>query len=675
MSCKRIGFGKQVVFILSFALLLVDAGSVFADVKLPAVISDNMVLQQGMKVPIWGWAEPGEKIFISVTWQSRGYGARAGNDGKWMVKINPPRKAGGPYEMFIKGNNTITLKNILCGEVWVCSGQSNMQMSVRSSANAEQEIAAADYPDIRLFTVQQNVAEQPQSDCRGSWESCSPQTVPGFSAVAYYFGRELHKELNVPVGLIHTSWGGTPAEAWTSSRVLKRLPDFKVVMEEIEQVRLNPEPFQKKYAEQMLEWQKKIDFSGPGTTTEGKSCTDVDFDDANWKQMELPQYWEQAGLANFDGLVWFRKEVNVPQSWIGKELNLELGPIDDMDATWINGIRVGGFEEPGQWRTNREYKIDSTVIREGRNVIAVRVLDTGGGGGIYGRAEQMKLKPAGAADDTSISLAGRWRYKQGYDLRSMPPQPSPPLRISHQNAPTALYNGMIAPLIPYGIKGSIWYQGESNAGRAYQYRKLFGTMIENWRDDWGQGDFPFLFVQLANFMAVNPEPAESAWAELREAQLMTLSLAKTGMAVIIDIGEANDIHPKNKQDVGKRLALWALGGSYGEKLVYCGPIYKSMRVAGDKIMLHFDHVGGGLVAVGGEPLKGFAVAGADRKFVWADATIDGDTVVVSCDKVTKPAAVRYAWADNPVCNLYNKEGLPASPFRTDDWPGITVGKK
>ncbi|MHC4602288.1 MAG: sialate O-acetylesterase [Planctomycetota bacterium] len=674
MSYKRIGFVKRVVFILSLVLLLVDAGAVFADVKLPAVISDNMVLQRGMKVPIWGWAEPGEKVEVRFGIYSYGWRTTTDKDGKWMVKISP-LQAGGPFEMFIKGNNTITLKNILVGEVWVCSGQSNMQWSVKGSADAEQEIAAADYPSICLFAVERKVAEQPQSDCVGSWESCSPQTVPGFSAVAYFFGRELHKELNVPIGLIHTSWGGTVAEAWTSSGALKKLPDFKAAIEKIEQVRVNPELFQKKYERQMLEWQKKIDFSGPDGGPEGKGCTDVDFDDGDWKQMELPKLWEQAGLANFDGLMWFRKEVEVPKSWIGKELILELGPIDDMDVTWINGIRVGGLETPGRWKTNRKYKIDSKVIRSGRNVVAVRVLDTGGGGGIYGRVEQMKLKPAGAADDVAISLSGRWRYKKGYDLRSMPPQPRPPLRISHQNAPTALYNGMIAPLIPYGIQGAIWYQGESNAGRAYQYRKLFGSMIKNWRNDWGQGDFSFLFVQLANFMAVNPEPVESAWAELREAQLMTLALPKTGMAVIIDIGEANDIHPKNKQDVGKRLALWALGGSYRKKLVYCGPIYKSMRVESNKIILHFDHVGGGLVAGGGKPLKGFAVAGADRKFVWADAKIDGDTVVVSSDKISEPVAVRYAWANNPVCNLYNKEGLPASPFRTDDWPGITVGKK
>jgi len=421
----------------------------------------------------------------------------------------------------------------------------------------------------------------------------------------------------------------------------------------------------------MLQWQKKISFLGP----QGKDCTNADFNDTDWQQMEVPKLWGQPDLANFDGLVWFRKEVEIPQSWVGKELTLELGPIDDMDTTWINGIRVGGFETPGHWRTERKYKIGPTVIKAGRNTIAVRILDTGGGGGIYGTAEQMKLKPAGAADDTEILLAGTWRYKKSYDMQSMPSQPRPPLRVNHQNAPTALYNAMIAPLIPYGIGGAIWYQGESNASRAYQYRELFPAMIKNWRDDWQQGDFPFLFVQLANFMAVTPETVESAWAELREAQLMTLASPNTGMAVIIDIGEANDIHPKNKQDVGRRLALWALAKTYGKNVVYSGPIYKSMNVEGNKVRLDFEHLGGGLVAGGSESLKGFSIAGADQKFVWADAKIDGNTVVVSSDKVTEPVAVRYGWADNPVCNLYNKEGLPASPFRTDDWPGITIDKK
>ena len=543
MISKKISFSEPVVLVLCLVLLLANAGTAFADVKLPAVISDNMVLQRGKAARLWGWAEPGEQIMVSVSWRNMAWGVTADKNGKWSLVMTPPKTAG-PYEMTFSGKNTTTIKNILVGEVWVCSGQSNMQMSVRTSANAEQEIAEADYPNIRLFTVQRKVAEQPQTDCVGSWQLCSPQTIPGFSAVAYFFGRELHQRLDVPVGLIHTSWGGTPAEAWTRRDVLESEADCAPILQRFDEAIANYPEAKKEYDENINKWK------------------------------------EAAEKAKSEG------------------------------------------KEP-------------------------------------------------------------------------PKRPRPPFGPGNPHSPAGLYNAMIAPLIPYGIQGAIWYQGESNAGRAYQYRTLFPAMITNWRTDWSQGDFPFLFVQLANFMAVSPEPVDSAWAELREAQLMTLALRNMGMAVIIDIGEANNIHPKNKQDVGKRLALWALAKTYGKKLVYSGPIYKLMKIEKHDILRHaiargekiekrdtecvirlfFDHVGNGLVARGGEPLKGFAVAGADRKFVWADAKIDGNTVVVSSDEVSKPAAVRYGWANNPVCNLYNKEGLPASPFRTDEWPGITVDKK
>jgi len=508
------------IFYLSLVLLLAGAGAALADVRLPAVIGDNMVLQQGGKISIWGWADPGEEVMAGVSWHDMKWAVTADKDGEWSFKMNPP-KAGGPYEMTISGKNVIEIKNIMVGEVWVCSGQSNMQWSVQSSANAEQEIAGAGYPKIRLFTVKRTVAETPQSDCEGSWTECSPETVPDFSAVAYFFGRELHKELNVPVGLIHTSWGGTPAEAWTRREVLEANPDCAPILKRYEDAVA-------KYPQAMEEYEQKL---------------------AEWKQ-------------------------------------------------------------------------------------AVE------------KAKAEGKKP--------------------------PRRPRAPFGPGNPHAPAGLYNAMIAPLIPYGIQGAIWYQGESNAGRAYQYRTLFPAMIKNWREDWGLGVFSFIFVQLANFMEVKSEPGQSAWAELREAQLMTLALPKTGMAVIIDIGEADNIHPKNKQDVGKRLALWALARTYGKKLVYYGPVYESMQVDGNRIVLYFDHVGGGLVARGNEQLKGFAIAGADREFVWADARIEGDKIVVSSEKVPEPVAVRYAWADNPVCNLYNKEGLPATPFRTDDWPGVTV---
>jgi len=657
--------------ILALVWIVMGVDVVWADIRLPAIIGDNMVLQRGEKVLIWGWADPGEQIIAHTSWYRAERRVVAGQDGKWRLKVNVP-KAGGPYEMTLTGKNVLTLRNIVPGEVWVCSGQSNMEWPVQAAADGEREVAAADFPNIRLFTVQKKTADAPQEDCVGQWSPCSPQTVAGFSAVGYFFGRHLQKELNVPIGLINTSWGGTVAEAWTSSKTLERMPEFKALMDQIAQARANPESSMKKYQEDTAQWQRKIESAG----AQGTGCIVLDFDDSPWQEMELPVLWEQAGLASFDGLVWFRKTIEVPDSWVGKELSLELGPIDDMDTTWVNGVKVGAHGEAGQWQAARQYKVAADVIKAGRNVIAVQVLDTGGGGGIYGRPEQMRLKPAGAGEDTAISLAGKWRYKVAADLASMPPQPKAPMWVNNPNAPTVLYNGMIAPLIPFGIRGAIWYQGESNADRAHQYRDLFPAMITDWRRNWDSGSFPFLFVQLANYMATRPDPGDSAWAELREAQLRTLSLRNTGMATIIDIGEANDIHPKNKQDVGKRLAQWALARTYGKRNVVCsGPLYRAMRIEGNKVTLRFDYTNGGLVARDGGPLAGFAIAGFDRKFVWADARIQGETVVVSSDQVSQPAAVRYAWADNPVCNLYNGAGLPASPFRTDDWPGVTAGKK
>ncbi len=671
MSCQSVTRFARTCTISVLMLLTVSISGVYADIRLPAVIGDNMVLQRGEKASIWGWADPGEEISVHVSWNSSQRRVVADGNGRWQFRMETP-KAGGPYEMTLAGKNTITLRNILCGEVWVCSGQSNMEMAVRDVANGEQEIAAANLANIRLFTVQKKIAETPQADCVGQWTPCSPQTVAGFSAVGYFFGRHLHKELNVPVGLINTSWGGTVAEAWTSDRTLEKMPEFKTLMEEIAQSRANPDASMKKYQEEMEQWQQKIQSAG----TQDKSCVAPDLDDSGWQEMELPVLWEQAGLANFDGLVWFRKTIDVPESWAGKEAVLELGPIDDMDTTWVNGVKVGAHMEPGQWLVARQYKVAAGIIKAGRNVIVVQVLDTGGGGGIYGQAEQMRVKLAGAGADAAISPAGKWRYKVSSDMASMPPLPKQPTWVNNPNAPTVLYNGMIAPLIPFAIRGAIWYQGESNADRAYQYRQLFPAMIEDWRRSWGGGKFPFLFVQLANFMAVKPEPGESAWAELREAQCMTLSQPQTGMATIIDIGDAIDIHPKNKQDVGRRLALWALANTYGrENVARSGPLYKSMKIKDGRVVVRFDHVDGGLVAKGGGPLTGFAIAGADRKFVWAEAEIQGKTVVVRSDRVSKPMAVRYAWADNPVCNLYNGAGLPASPFRTDEWPGVTAGRK
>ncbi|MHB8902943.1 MAG: sialate O-acetylesterase [Thermoguttaceae bacterium] len=515
---------RFLVFILVSAVALGVFGlPARADVKLPAILGDNMALQRDVQIPVWGWADAGEKVTVTLGDQSKT--ATADTAGKWMVRLDA-LKEGGPLSMTVRGKNSITVENILVGEVWVCSGQSNMGFAVRNANNAEEEIASANYPEVRLFSVPLVGTQEPQYDCNGKWVVCSPETVGTFTAVGYFFGRELHKNLKIPVGLINTSWGGSSCEAWVRHSILEADPAYARLLAEFEKqcAQYNPEAAKAKYEEQLAKWK--------------------------------------------------------------------------------------------------------AIAREAR------------GDG--------KAAPAA------------------------PRAPQDPR--SGQHRPANLYNGMILPILPYAIRGAVWYQGESNAGRAYQYRDLFPKMIRNWREDWGQGDFPFYFVQLANYMQVRDEPVDSAWAELREAQTMTMSLPKTGQAVIIDIGEAGDIHPKNKQDVGKRLALWALAKDYGRELVYSGPMYKSMKKDGSKIVLSFDHVGGGLVAKGGEPLKGFAIAGEDKAFVWADARIDGDTIVVSSPKVTEPVAVRYAWADNPICNLYNREELPASPFRTDQWPGVTAGK-
>jgi sialate O-acetylesterase len=467
---------------------------------LSPLFSNNMVLQRGLPLHVWGWTDPGQTVTVQLAHESAT--ATADSAGKWTAQL-PPMTAGGPYTLAVSGPQSRTLTNVLIGDVWICSGQSNMQMGIGNVKNAEQEISEADYPQIRLFTVDDTIAYTPNTsvstndgDLSGQWSVCTPRTVRtggwnGFTAAGYFFGRMLYQQLHVPIGLIHTSWGGTIAEAWTSAEALQTMPDFQSRLDNIAKIQADPQ---------------------------------------------------------------------------------------------------------------------------------------------------------------------------------LAPKNNP-------NQVTVLYNGMIAPLIPYGIKGAIWYQGESNAGRAYQYRTLLPTMIRDWRTRWGEGDFPFFIVQLANFQATQPEPGDDAWAELREAQLMTTrSVPKTGMAVIIDIGDAKDIHPKDKQDVGKRLALAALAIAYGKKGEYSGPNYRSMRQEGNTIRLTFDHIGGGLVAKGGK-LEGFAVAGEDRHFVWADATIVGNAVVVSSPQVAHPVAVRYAWATNPVCNLYNKADLPASPFRTDDWPGITVNNK
>ncbi len=624
--------------------------SLWANVKPAKIFSDNMVLQRGINAPVWGWADPGEKVTVTIDGIS--ISTMAGPDGKWKVVL-PVFKAGGPYELTVKGNNEVQFKNVLFGDVWIASGQSNMEWPLIRAKNGEEEVKNANYPDIRLFYVPKRVGYKPKEDLDGGqWEACTPETAKNFSAVAYFFGRDLHKDLNVPIGLVNCNWGGTPAEAWTSAEMLKTLPFLRDRVIELEK---GPDWESDLEANAQREKEKrdimKNSFKGLELGVQKVGYSSVD-----WPVVIAPN-WEE----KLEGVVWLRKVLDIPKEYKGQELRMDLGRLSNNATVYFNGVKLGVVGSPHF----AEFTIPPKVVRSGRNVITVRLYHAWSTPDFLGPEDRMKLYAPGGA--VLEDLAGPWKYKTGIE----PPFPE---TKGYQNYPASLFNGMLNALIPYGMKGVIWYQGESNAGRACQYRSLFQAMIEDWRVRWGLDYFPFLFVQLANYMDIPEEPVEDDWAELREAQLMALRLPNTGMAVTIDIGEMFDIHPRNKQDVGYRLALAAKKITYGRDIVYSGPGYKSMEVKDGEVRLTFDHVGKGLMKKG-EKLTGFQIAGKDRKFYWADAQIVGGKVYVRSDKVKEPVAVRYGWAHNPQCNLYNKNGLPASPFRTDDWPGITCGKK
>jgi sialate O-acetylesterase len=625
-----------------------------------------MVLQREIEIPIWGWASPGERINISIGDEK--IRTQAYISGKWFVKL-PAMEAGGPFDMIIDGKNEIKFDNVMIGDVWVCSGQSNMEWPVSGSYNAEKEIASANYPSIRLFTVPNKISKEPLNNTDSTkWLICNPENIGPFSAVGYFFGRQLSLDLNVPIGLINTTWGGTEAESWTSAQSIEQDPDFNKELIELQNLDIDKTEDQLK--EEFKEWHQAFVEIDKGYENGVYLWASVNTDYTDWQFMELPAFWEDHGLQELDGVVWFMKEIDLPEAVAQSGFDLNLGPIDDSDIVWINGNKVG--ETLNIYNENRNYHVDPGILASGKNVIVVRVEDYRGGGGIYGEADQLMIE----APDFKMSVAGTWKYKIGVD--KMPDDPPPSTDFGPNSYPTLLFNAMINTLIPFGIKGAIWYQGESNAGRAYQYRRIFPQMITDWRSHWGQGNFPFIFVQLANFMQPKDPPAGSEWAELREAQTLTLSLPNTGMATIIDIGEADDIHPRNKQDVGKRLALSAYKVAYQKDVVYTGPTFESMKIEGNKVSIKFKNTGSGLVV--NDPygyLKGFTVAGKDSVFHWAKAEIiDDHSVVIFSHEVEAPIAVRYGWADNPHdVNLYNQEGLPANPFRTDDWKGITSGKK
>ena len=665
----------QQTFVRFLSLLVLLSASIVAraEVRLPAILSDNMVLQQQTKVRIWGTANPGERV--TVTLQKESSHAVADKQGHWETWLNTG-KAGGPFELTVKGDNLLTIKNVLIGEVWLCSGQSNMEWPLINTFGGAETVAQAKYAEIRLFTVEKHTSTTPLTDVVGHWVVTTPDDAAHFSAVGYFFGRELYQQLKVPVGLIHSSWGGTPAEAWTSHEGMLSSPELKPILDRYESS-LNALPQAKEaYARALAQWEEKNLYIDAGNKGEALGYADPATATADWSKMDLPQQFETAGLL-IDGAVWFRKVLDLPQSWAGKELVLNLPPVDDQDVTYFNGTKVGsiGRETPNSYLVPRKYVVPGSLVRPGKNVIAVRVFDSAGEGG-FSRGGAMSLGPAGAAESEVMSLRGVWDYK--VELALEPKHPDWGTRpeavgVGNQNNPSVLYNAMIAPLVPFAIRGVVWYQGESNAGRAYQYRTLFPIMIRDWRKAWGSV-FPFYFVQLANWHAHKAEPDESDWAELREAQMMTLREPQTGMAVIIDVGDEIDLHPRNKLDVGRRLAAWALADTYGQKVTPSGPLFDRYKTEGDRVRIHFKY-GADLKTIDGGPVKGFAIAGEDRHFVWAEARIEGDSVVVSSPTVLKPVAVRYGWADNPIVNLYNGAGLPASPFRTDDWPGVTAARR
>ena len=655
---------RLLAFLLPFLLLQTATAQ---ELKLPAIFTDHMVLQAQSEVPVWGMAKPGSTVQISGGWWPGALSAPVSEDGKWQINLRSPQ-SGGPYQLTIDdGHKQIQFKDVLLGEVWLCGGQSNMEWTLGPGVgpgilNWEAEVAAANFPNIRLYDVPHKISLAPQWQGVGTWKVCSPETVSKFSAVGYLFGRELHQELQVPVGLISCNWGGTVAEAWTSEETLAKMNDFAQPLENLTKLAGDGTSADEQLAQQRQRWWKNVDKVEP---LPALAQTD-------WQSATLPAAW-QGDLANFDGVAWYRREFQVPKAWIGKAWMLELGAIDDYDTVWLNGQKVAGTEVVGKWNEPRRYKIDGSHTMVGKCVLTVRVVDSGGGGGFIGKAEEMKLSLHGKPEST-LSLAGEWNWRRGVGIGKLGAFPFQ--TKLHQNLPTVLHNGMLRPVIPYAIRGAIWYQGESNRTRAAQYQKLFPNMIADWRRLWGRGNFPFYFVQIAPF---NYGGDQGQAAALREAQTMAMKVANTGMAVTMDVGNPRDIHPKNKQAVGKRLALWALAKTYphrlrtlkADDLVYSGPLLNQVESKNGILRLSFHHSEGLSTRDGNAPSH-FQIAGADQKFHPADARIvvggDGKHWVwLRSDQVANPVAARYAWgaADEP--NLQNGAGLPAPSFRTDDW--------
>jgi sialate O-acetylesterase len=636
-------------------LLLIFSSNIicYSQVRLPKLVSDGMVLQRDANTNIWGWASAGEKVI--VTFLGSSYQTTANEKGKWKIQL-PRLTSGGPYEMKLSASNELVIRDILIGDVWVCSGQSNMEMSMMSVRNKyPEDIASSENKFIRQFAVpRKHIFSKSLEDVSsGSWVSADPNTVLRFTAAGYFFARNLYEKYKVPIGLINSTLGGSRTESWMSEESLKPFPSLyeEAIKFKDTTVIIQTDADDRK---RIAEWHQRSKETDASYTDPAGRWSKADYDASQWDEMQIPAFWANSKLGPINGVVWFRREFDAPASFDGQVAKLAFGNIVEADSVFINGKFVGG--RPSQY-IPRNYDIPSGLLKSGKNTIAVRIVCPSGRGGFVPEKQYSIL-----LNNETIDLTGKWKYKLGSKMESL-------VGSSFiQWKATGLYNAMLAPLFNYTIKGALWYQGESNISRAEQQVTLFPALIRNWREQWNQGDFPFIFVQLPNFNEPQKEPSDGGWAKFREAQTAALTIPNTGMAVAIDIGEWNDIHPLNKKDLGYRLALAAQKAAYKEKdIVYSGPVYQSMKVKGNKVTITFTNVGGGLIAKDGE-LKQFAIAGADKKFVWANAEIKKNTVVVWTNKVTKPVAVRYAWADTPEgANLYNMEGLPASPFRTDNF--------
>jgi sialate O-acetylesterase len=636
---------------LCICFLVLSHFIVNSQIKLPKLIADNMVLQRDKPLKIWGWASPKEKV--AILFQKKNFRTVANNNGKWEV-ILPPQPAGSGFEMIIKGKNELKIRNVAFGDVWLCSGQSNMVLNMeRVKEKYPQEIAAANYPDIRNFFIStQTELKGPKTDFQsGEWKTANPNDVLSFGAVTYFFAKNIYDQYKVPIGIINSSVGGTPIEAWISEEGFK---DFSEIQKTIQKNK--DTSYVNSFSQRNIVPQLKLEIKDLGQIEHWESA---DYQPKGWRNINIPGFWEDQGLKELNGVVWYRKEIDIPQNWTGKNLKIMMGRIVDADEMYFNGKKIGNitYQYPP-----RRYQISSDLIKPGKNILVIKVTNTSGKGGFVPDKPYFLQ-----SEDDQIDLKGTWQYKIGEVFQPVAWSLNM-TSLVRQNQPSALYNAMIAPVLPFNIKGILWYQGESNTANPEAYGNFMTSIIKDWRTKWNDQKLPFLGVQLTNFQEINYTPTESNWAALREAQNKALTLPNTAVAVTIDLGEWNDIHPLNKKDIGARLALSARNLAYGESnLEYSGPVFVSQNIDNERIVLQFKSVVDGIISNDGEPLRWISIAGYDKKFVWAKTKIVAkDKIEVWNESIKSPKYVRYAWQDNPEgVNFYNSVGLPASPFRTD----------